>query len=165
MSATARTISVLFFSILVMTGCVAPALSPPRARVAEISRLVVVAVEPPPLLVSGARLASSIWASSPGSAIIAETPPVRSAEGLVIFGGVVMLVEWVVSGKDPVARSQEKFLSDLPVLGARHRRDGIASAGSTVNNAVRCSMRRGDRPARARSCNLAYGRLTVMLWA
>jgi len=55
--------------------------------------------------------------------------------------------------------------ADLPVLGARHRRDGIAFAGSTVNNAARCSMRRGDRPARARSCNLAYGRLTVILWA
>src|SRR3989442_873203 len=55
--------------------------------------------------------------------------------------------------------------ADPPVLGARHRRDGVAFAGSTVNNAARCSMRRGDRPARAGACNLAYGRVTGILLA
>ena len=117
MSTMARTLSLVLCSILVVTGCVAPAFSPPRTRVANISRLVVVAVEPPPLLVTDVRVASSV--SNLGEAIIVGTPPVPGAEALVVLGGVVMLIEWAASGTDPITRSHEKFLrlSDLLTKG------------------------------------------------
>src|SRR5262245_22116105 len=119
MTRTVTTIAIglVLSSILVMTGCVAPALSPPRTRVAEIARLVVVAVEPPPLQVTDVQVGSSV--SSVGEAIIVGTPPVPGAEVLVVLGGVVMLVEWAASGKDPITRSHEKFmsLSDLLTKG------------------------------------------------
>src|SRR5262245_20996063 len=94
-------------SILVMTGCVAHALSPPPTRIAKISQIVVVAVEPPPLQVTDVHVGASV--SSVGEAIIVGTPPVPGAGVLVVLGGVVMLVDWAASGKDPITRSHEKF--------------------------------------------------------
>jgi hypothetical protein len=88
LSGAAGTLSLALSSVLVVTACVAPTLSPPRPRVAEISRLVVVAVEPPPLLVTdiAARDSASIFLTAVPVAVVS---PVAGA-ALVLLGTVVM---------------------------------------------------------------------------
>jgi hypothetical protein len=113
---TTGAILLVLSSILVMTGCVVPAFSPPRPRVAEISRLVVVPVEPPPLQVTDYRLVRD---RGLGESIIVGTPSAGGGGALVALGGVVMLIDWAASGKDPITRSHERFmsLSDLLTKG------------------------------------------------
>jgi len=91
LSGAARTLPLALSSLLVVTACVVPAFSPPRTRVAEISRLVVVAVEPPPLLVTdvGARDSASIFLTA---APVAVVSPVAGA-ALILLGTVVMMME------------------------------------------------------------------------
>lgn len=89
---TSSAILLVLSSILTMTGCVAPAFSPPRDRVAHISRLAIVAVEPPPLLVTDVGVRSAGATILPTAGAVATVSPVAGL-ALVVIGTVAMLTE------------------------------------------------------------------------
>ena len=91
--------------ITLTAGCVAGRISPSSARISDIGKIAVVAVEPPPLLATDAT-------ALPGGMLLGGGA-MPGAEVLLILGGVIMLISWIASSEKRATAN----LSDLLAKG------------------------------------------------